>query len=1021
MLHHSSSNRNDAISHLRAIGFLPKEPIWIRLWLPKHTPIELAKRLGLAYEDKKGNWQLSVVNGFLTLGEDEKATFTQFFGKKKKISPEAWQLLEVLNRKGYNIGFVPNRGGKKDSEITDCWCLFYEADDKSLQEQTDYLRSFESELGHQATFALRTRKSLHCWFRLSERVDPGVWRIYQQRLAQRQQSDNSLHDPSQVMRLAGFFHQSVNSDSLRLWELLQAGELPESHQGLTEEKILQEIWESVPVAIVQDTGEVFNLEELDRVLPELQTRKKTKHHQSSNRSVTFPPPEPVPLQICLSHAHRNALEQGETEGYRNQVGFSLACDLLGVATYLTQQGQQFEKEPHLLFLEYCDRCNPPIAEGERQSIWKSAEEKSRDPALLPEQVKKCVVAFCLKQAKIQRENFGNTVQRTSQKQEAGKAEQTTIAQQLLEVGEEASYFHTPDDVAYADVWTDGIRKTHPVRHKTFKNWLRHAFYRTYQKVPGTETLNQVLGYLEAKACLDGDQRQVHLRLAKFGEAIYFDLGTSDWRVIEVDSQGWRLIKSAECPTRFRRPDHLLALPLPEPDGNLEDLKALVNLNQDSWALVGPWLLFCFYPDHPHPILILCGEAGTGKSFTASVFKSLNDPGKAPLLPNISDLRNLAIQANNRWVLIYDNLSYLGVEQSDALCRISTGGGFSTRTLHENDQETVFEYLRPQIITGIESLAERGDLLERALLVKLQRIPDDQRLTEDELNFKLNQLKPQLLGAFLTALSQTLKILPTVRPGKLPRLADFARFAIASEPALGLSPGSFLKAFQDTRNEAHEIVIEASPVAIAIQRLMESRTHWQGTATELLRELEALTDEQTKKLRGWAKDARSIGKILQRIAPDMQGIGLETKFYRKNSSRYLEIERTPIQTSLSSLSSHTLEEEVSTCGTANPSDVTTKSFDVTGNVISETPSNSYLVLPNDIGDVGDNKNRFSTSDPRHDQEFPAQPQVGDYVGKRFKQGWRGRVIDIQGDIAMVCWSHDSSSKPVSISELEVVKA
>jgi hypothetical protein len=47
--------------------------------------------------------------------------------------------------------------------------------------------------------------------------------------------------------------------------------------------------------------------------------------------------------------------------------------------------------------------------------------------------------------------------------------------------------------------------------------------------------------------------------------------------------------------------------------------------------------------------------------------------------------------------------------------LSTGGGFSTRTLYKNDEETIFSAKRPIIITGIGDVATRGDLLDRALL------------------------------------------------------------------------------------------------------------------------------------------------------------------------------------------------------------------------------------------------------------------------------------------------------------------
>ncbi|HUY31388.1 MAG TPA: hypothetical protein VMV69_01300 [Pirellulales bacterium] len=54
-----------------------------------------------------------------------------------------------------------------------------------------------------------------------------------------------------------------------------------------------------------------------------------------------------------------------------------------------------------------------------------------------------------------------------------------------------------------------------------------------------------------------------------------------------------------------------------------------------------------------------------------------------------------------WVIALDNLSTIPVWLSDALCRMSTGGGYGTRALYANDRETVFNAQRPVLVTGIE--------------------------------------------------------------------------------------------------------------------------------------------------------------------------------------------------------------------------------------------------------------------------------------------------------------------------------
>src|SRR5207248_6796976 len=141
-----------------------------------------------------------------------------------------------------------------------------------------------------------------------------------------------------------------------------------------------------------------------------------------------------------------------------------------------------------------------------------------------------------------------------------------------------------------------------------------------------------------------------------------------------------------------------------------------------------------------------------------------------------------------WTLAFDNISYLPHWLSDAMCRMSTGGGFSVRTLYENDEETVFDAQRPQLINGIEQLADREDLLDRCLLVTLPAITDDKRRTEAEYWAEFEKARPRILGALLDAVSVGLRTLPGLKVGALPRMSDFGEWAIACEAGLGLKPG-----------------------------------------------------------------------------------------------------------------------------------------------------------------------------------------------------------------------------------------
>lgn len=104
------------------------------------------------------------------------------------------------------------------------------------------------------------------------------------------------------------------------------------------------------------------------------------------------------------------------------------------------------------------------------------------------------------------------------------------------------------------------------------------------------------------------------------------------------------------------------------------------------------------------------------------------------------------------VIACDNISYLPPWLSDALCQLATGSGFSTRTLYENDEETIFDAERPVILNGIEVAASREDLLDRCLLIGCPAIPDGRRRTEEAFRSSYTEARARIPGALLGAVS-----------------------------------------------------------------------------------------------------------------------------------------------------------------------------------------------------------------------------------------------------------------------------
>jgi hypothetical protein len=286
-------------------------------------------------------------------------------------------------------------------------------------------------------------------------------------------------------------------------------------------------------------------------------------------------------------------------------------------------------------------------------------------------------------------------------------------------------FHTATGTAFSDLLVDGHRETWPIRSQRFKSWLRRSHYRATGMAASPATIRMELDLLEARAQFDGPERPVHLRVAEHAGQIYLDLADADWRTVEIGPDGWRVI--ACPPVRFRRPAGMLPLPVPEPDGSIEELECLLNLpSRNDFVLVVAWLLAAVRSAGPYPLLAISGEQGSAKTVLSKLLRALVDPNVAPVRAVAREERELMIAANNGHLLAFDNLSALSPWLSDALCRLATGGGFAVRRLYRDDDEVLFQAARPTLLNGIEDVVTRPDLADRAIFLTLGPIMDERR-------------------------------------------------------------------------------------------------------------------------------------------------------------------------------------------------------------------------------------------------------------------------------------------------------
>jgi hypothetical protein len=455
---------------------------------------------------------------------------------------------------------------------------------------------------------------------------------------------------------------------------------------------------------------------------------------------------------------------------------------------------------------------------------------------------------------------------------------------LIDIGRTASLFRTPapDRDAYADITIDGHRETWRVRSKGFRGWLRHKYFEQTKSGCSSEPMQTAIETLVSFALFDkeSEEREIHIRVAEHDDGIYIDIGDQAWRAIEVTAIGWRVVD--DPPVRFRRTPSTRSLPLPVGGGSIEDLRKLVNVRtKEDFVLLVAYALAALRPNTVYPVLGVAGVQGSAKSTLIRLIQKLIDPRlpKTRSLPRDED--DLIVAAKGAHFLPFDNVSWLPDQMSDAICRLSTGGGAGKRQLYTDDDEVLFNGTRPVAFNGIEDIATRPDLVERTILLWLVR-PKTRR-KEREIDSAFDSAAPKILGALLNGLVSGLANVDFIDDADLPRMADFAVWAEACCRAYWPAD-TFMKAYKANLVAAVEVVLDASAIATAIRALMAKRTEWEGTATELLEGLTNVIGEKAAKEKDWPKRPNTLANKLRRVTPDLAKVGIVITSHREGHDR-----------------------------------------------------------------------------------------------------------------------------------------
>ncbi len=424
----------------------------------------------------------------------------------------------------------------------------------------------------------------------------------------------------------------------------------------------------------------------------------------------------------------------------------------------------------------------------------------------------------------------------------------------------------------------------PLESKRFKSLIRKEILEKDNKTTNDDKIDRIVKSIQAEMIFDENikQKELSLRVAGMDDnsTIYYDLTNHKWEIVKITSEGWQIVQDNVIPLFKRYEKNCRPQIYPKKDVNNEGyFKEFLNLfnlrTEKDRLLLESYLISLLIPKIQKAILVISGNWGGAKTTTLSLIRKIVDPSTLDTLSFSPNKNDLIQSLEHNYVNYFDNVSYISQEVSDILCRAVTGSGDSKRELYTIDEDFIYKFKRCIGINSINLVTTRPDFIDRSLVLKVKKIPEEKRKKEEDIEKEFERLRPYVLGYIFDILVKYLiykeKHKAEIILKSPPRMADFAESCEIISRCLGHQENAFINAYRENIDNQNDEVIEASPVAQSIIAFMENKSQWIGTPTQLLQQLDDIlsqVDSNIRKSKYWPKIPARLTHIINEMVPNL---------------------------------------------------------------------------------------------------------------------------------------------------------
>lgn len=459
---------------------------------------------------------------------------------------------------------------------------------------------------------------------------------------------------------------------------------------------------------------------------------------------------------------------------------------------------------------------------------------------------------------------------------------------LLETGK-ITVGQSTDGTYLCSIQSNDNKVAYKIYTKKFELAIKSFWKKRYQEILSDKEVQEILNLIEIE-CFDSEKK------IKLNHRIYAENGLLIYQLNTNTSVG---IEDGEC-CFVETPEFLFDAGgdfqnQVEPDLTVSAKKLLPYIkkhfnvkNEDDAILLTILIVSSMMGmGFNHPVILIQGEKGSGKSECLKKIEMIVDPKASGICTYTNSKEAIVLRLSNSYFTCFDNVSYIPKAISDLFCSAVTGACDTTRKLYTDTEERILNLHSIIAMTSINGVARSADLIDRSCLITLNRFKKSEIKTESNIMTSFQKDLPSLLGAIFNTIAIVLNDKKKVKANEKIRLADFHVKSIKIGRALGIEEDRITEILFQNRMELSLNILESSSIAICMRILMEDVIEYKDTPTNCLRQLRIIAKQEGIDATTLPKDAARLTRALILIKDELNSVyGIEVKQKRSKERLYV---------------------------------------------------------------------------------------------------------------------------------------